>query len=429
MKILSKKTEGATITLEAIASKSEVEKAFAAAHMDFAQRMSLKPDSNLTIGQAAEKYLGLTDLDAAVESRVVEHLIPFAVDTLGIAPAYPARALESSPVHPGSEITFTCEVVLKTDLELSSYEPVTIHVPSFMLVDDQIDRQIKDMANSYAEYEGIPPRPAQAEDACLLNIQAQENFTDIPELSSEKAIYILGSNLISAEFDEHVVGMNVDECKEFTLEIASSDESGMSRTVDFIVELLEVREKHVPVIDDAWIGENIPGVSSLEEFRDLLRKELTKSYQPEYEEMLRQEAASELAKRYTGGISDEAIAAMQQTIIGNIQDKMRQKGSNLDAYINENGGEEQFNISILEQSKEILAQGYALDALFLHEKMVLTDEDIFESCKTFDPEHPDMIRKQMEFTGYGYMLRETAERFKASQWLVDNAELLLPEAS
>lgn len=429
MKIIHKKTAGTTVTLQAVASVSDVEKAFEAAHVAFAQRMSLKPDGSKSIAHIARERFGLADLDTTVASQITEYLIPFAVDKVGLIPAYPAREVAASPARRGSELTFTCEFVLKTDLTLSSYEPVTVRVPSFVLVEEQVDKQIDEMALAYAEFVEIEPRPARMGDSCLLTIQAQEGYTSVGDLSSEKAIYTLGSGLISAEFDEYLVGMSADECKEFTLEMVSLSEDGALRTIEFFVQVLEVRERSVPVIDDAWIKQNASGVSSLEEFKDLLRKEFNKSYQQEYNDMVRQEAVSELAQRYTGLIADEALLAMQQTIINNLQSKAEQEGSSLDDYIKESGGEQQFNVATLMQSKEALAQAYALDALFIHEKMVLTDEDIRKACRTFDAENPDMIRKQMEHSGCGYMLRETAERLKAGTWLVEHAEVLVTEAA
>ena len=67
-------------------------------------------------------------------------------------------------------------------------------------------------------------------------------------------------------------------------------------------------------------------------------------------------------------------------------------------------------------------RGYALDALFRHEKMVLTDEDIEAACRSMSPQqNPKQVRNQMEQTGRGFALREAAERLKANRWLVDHA--------
>ena len=91
-------------------------------------------------------------------------------------------------------------------------------------------------------------------------------------------------------------------------------------------------------------------------------------------------------------------------------------------FIEQQGGEQQFNMMMMMQTREMLVQGYALDALFRHEKLVLTDEDIEAACRAMNPQqNPKQVRNQMEQSGRGFALREAAERLKANQWLVDHA--------
>lgn len=424
MKVIEKKKEQGTVILEAVAGADDVEKAFEAAYVSFAQQMGLKPDGDKTISQIAEEQLGLKDLDATVAPQVVDYLTPFAVDKKNLMPAYPARVTHQATARRGSELPFTLEVALKSDLELSSYDPVVVKIPPFEVSEADIEKQLAQMAESYADFVQIEPRPARIGDSCLLNILAQENGVDVPELTMENAIYELGSNTISKEFDQHIVGMNASESKTFPYEYPAQDIGDAPRTIELTVELLETREKVIPAIDDEWIKQNAPAAKNAAGFKRLIKAELEKELFKEYENMKRQEVTAELAKRYTGDISDEAILAMQKTIINNMRMQLQEEGVSLEDYIKNNGGDQQFNVMTMMQSKENLAQGYALDALFRHEGLSLSDEDIREACKTFDPENPDMIRKQMEYSGCGYMLRETAERLKASNWLLEHAEII-----
>ena len=55
-------------------------------------------------------------------------------------------------------------------------------------------------------------------------------------------------------------------------------------------------------------------------------------------------------------------------------------------FIEQQGGEQQFNMMMMMQTREMLVQGYALDALFRHEKLVLTDEDIEAACRSMSPQ-------------------------------------------
>jgi trigger factor len=427
MKVTEKKRDKKAVVLEARASIEDVERAFEAAQMSFAQQMGFKAEGSKTIAEIAHDTFNIKDFDETVRLQVIDYLTPFAVDKKNLIPAYPAKIVSQEKAQRGLELSFTLEVPLKVGLKLSSYEPVSIKMPPFQISDSQIDSQITQMAESYAEFAEIEQRPARMSDSCLVNITAQKDGRDLPELTAEKAIYNLGSNQLGENFDTQIIGMNAGDTKTFPLEMAGLAPSAEESIVECTVDLIEVRERVIPLIDDAWIKLNVPEAETLEKFRSLIHKEFSKSYAEDYQAMLRQRALEELAKRYEGPVDDEAILAMQKNIINNLNIQLRQEDMSFEEYVEKNGGEQQFNLATMMQSKENLVQGYTLDALFSHEKFILTDEDILEACKTIDKENPSLIRKQMEYSGCGYMLKETAERLKASNWIVEHANIIVEE--
>ena len=72
-------------------------------------------------------------------------------------------------------------------------------------------------------------------------------------------------------------------------------------------------------------------------------------------------------------------------------------------------------------------QGYALDALFSHEGLVVGEEDILEACTSMNPQNPKGVRRQMEESGRGFALREAAERIRANKWLLEHAKVTIKE--
>ena len=104
----------------------------------------------------------------------------------------------------------------------------------------------------------------------------------------------------------------------------------------------------------------------------------------QYEAYKLQVAASELAKRFEGRIQDEVYEAMQQTLVSNLRGQLQQQGIPFEQFVQSQGGEQQFGMIMMMQTREMLVQGYALDALFRHEKMTLTDEDIDAACRSMN---------------------------------------------
>ena len=77
---------------------------------------------------------------------------------------------------------------------------------------------------------------------------------------------------------------------------------------------------------------------------------------------------------------------MQQNLMSNLRMQLQQQNMTYEQFIEQQGGEQQFNMMMMMQTREMLVQGYALDALFRHEKMVLTDEDIEAACRSMSPQ-------------------------------------------
>lgn len=429
MKVQESKIDDTTTLLEATASQQEVDHAFDMAQAMFAHQVGVEPEETDDVAQHIEEKLGIKDLDATLASQVVDYLVPFAIDKMNIMPDYPPKPSYKSMPKRGQAYPFSIEVPLKPQGDLSSYDPISVHVPPFKIDDEIIEEQLKQMANSYAEFESIDPRPAQMGDSCLLSIQAEKNGVPVPELTIDKSIYDLGSYLLGQELDDHVVGMNNGETKSILIKNQHHDPSSdmPDEKIECHITLHETRVKNIPEINDEWISINAPEAKNLDGFKGLLRKEFEKVYVEDYEDMKQSMVCSELGKRFKGTIRDQAFEVMQNTLVESLRTQLHEKGSTLEEHIEENGGEQQFNLSMLMQARETLSQGYALDALFQHEGMTLTEEDIFEACKTIDPEQPQLVKMRMEQAGCSFTLKETAMRLKARNHVLANATIIIDE--
>ncbi len=78
---------------------------------------------------------------------------------------------------------------------------------------------------------------------------------------------------------------------------------------------------------------------------------------------------------------------------------------------------------LMMQTREVLVQGFCLDAVYRHERMTLTDKDLEDACLGMNPQgNPKTMREQLEASGRGFALRETAERLKAARFVAAQRE-------
>ncbi|BDE96923.1 trigger factor [Raoultibacter timonensis] len=429
MKVTEKKLDDGRIQLEAVATPEEVEQALNAAEYGFAQQMNLRPVQGKSIEQIVEDQLGIKDLASIVEPQATEMLVPFAIDKKNIIPSYPPKATAKSPLKRGQSFTFGLTVSPRPDYELSSYDPVSITVAPFEIDPAEVENEIARMADQFAEFVTDDPHPVQSGDHCMLAIEATKDGEVMQGLTTDGRTYTAGAGLMPDGFDENVIGMDVGETKSFTFTGPGLDDKGnqIDETIECTVTVKEIQKRVIPAITDEWVKKNMPLYRDAAALRGSIKERIEKGRMNEYENYKRQVAASELAKRFTGRIADEVYEAMQQTMLMNMRGELQQQGMTFEQFVEQNGGEQQFNMMLMMQIRETLVQGYALDALFRHEGLVVTDEDLEDACRLMNPQNPQMARQQMESSGRGFALREIAERMKANKWLLEHAEVTVAE--
>lgn len=424
MKVTEKKVDGGFILLEAIASTAEVAHALTMAQYGFAQQMGLQPAAGKTVAQLAEEQLGIKDLDALVQQQAAEYLVPFAIDKRNIIPAYPPKPQARTPLKRGQTFSFELRVAPKPDYELTSYEPVTVTVPPFTLDEGEVDAQLEQLADSFAKFEADEPRPVEEGDSFLLALEAFQDGEKMDNLSTEGRTYITGMSFMPPSFESQLIGMNVGESKSFSFEMPGGEKAPV---IDCTVTIREMQKKVVPVIDDEWVSQNMPMYRGAEALRSSVEERLGTERRAQYENYKLQAAAAELAKRFKGRIDDAVYESTQQNLVANMRAQLAQQGIPFEQFIQSQGGEQQFGMLMMLQTRATLAQGYALDALFRHEGMTLDDADLDEAARAMNPQNPAAARREMEESGRSFALRELAQRMKANAWLLSHAEVVVKD--
>ncbi len=424
MKVTQKKLGDGKVQLDAVATVDEVNRALQEAQIGFAQQMGLRPERDKTVSQLAEEKMGIKNLDSVVEPQAIEALVPFAIDKKNLIPAYPPKPQAKTPLRRGQEFAFTLTVALKPDYELSSYDPVTITVPPFEVNEKAVDERIAQLADNYAEYVADDPHPVEKGDSCKVSLECYENGEKLAGLSTEGRTYTTGQGFMPDGFDENIIGMKPGETKSFTFEGPGIDDDGneVTETVECTATVIEIQKKVLPDINDEWVKKYMPMYKDAASLRGSMLDEMSKQSKQQYDDYQRQLAAGELGRRFQGRIDDPVYESMQQNLMNNLRQELQRQNMTYEQFVEQQGGQQQFSMMMMMQTREMLVQGYALDALFRHEKMVLNDEDIEAACKAINPQaNPKQTRQQMEQSGRGFALRETAERLKANQWLLDHA--------
>ncbi|MEF9841819.1 MAG: trigger factor [Raoultibacter sp.] len=427
MKVTQKKVDNDKIILEAVATSQEVNDAFDLAAVGFARQMGIFPEQGKLLVKSIEEKLGVKDVDAIVEPQVAEFLVPFAIEKKNLTPAFPPTPVAKSPLRRGAEYIFTLEVTPRPEYELSSYDPVAITAAPFAIDQAEVDAELAHVADSYAEYAADKPHPVAAGDSCLIAIDAKLNGEPMEGLNTDGRTYTTNAQLMPEDFEKNVIGMDVGQTKTFSFEAPSFENEGELDTIECTVTVKEIQKKVIPAITDEWVTKNLPMFKDVESLKNNIENRIKEVRGEEYDMYQQSLAMGALSTRFEGRISDPIYEAMQKNQMEQLRAQIQQQGMTFEQFIEQQGGEQQFNMMMMMQVRQTLVQGYALDALFRHEKMSINDEDILATCKVMNPQQPETLKEEMAKTGRMFALREIAERQKASRWLLDHATVTIEE--
>ena len=425
MKVVKKKADDGFVILDATASSQEVSNALNQASQVFCRQMGLRPEQGKTPAQVASEKLGIKNLDEAVGPQAVELLVPHAINKAGVIPAFMPTAEPKSRIGRGHAFQFELKVLPKPSFELSSYEPVKITIEPFKSDEEQIDRQISDIARQFTEFVAADAHPLEAHDSCLLKMRTTKGGEEVAGLTMEQRPYTLGMDLMPVGFDDHLVGMEVGETREFTFEGPGldADMNEVMEEYETTITLLEVQKEVVPVINDEWVAKNLPMYKNLADMRERIGADIDKERRKYYEDYKRNTAATELSKRFKGTIRDEIYEGSMAETRANMRQQVTRSGMKWEDFVEQNGGEQQVGMMLMVEMRQNLVLGFALDAYYRHEGLVYNEDDLNEVCFQMNPQNPRGARESMERNGFGYALRESAERLRACKHLVEHADI------
>ncbi|NTW29387.1 MAG: hypothetical protein HGA39_08515 [Coriobacteriia bacterium] len=311
---------------------------------------------------------------------------------------------------------------------LSSYEPVTITLPVIDVPDSAVDEQLLKIAEGYASYEKIEDREIRPTDALLLAVSATENGEPFPGLTTDGRVVQLGQNLMPDEFEQQVASMSVGETKTFDFEgpTYETGEDGMPimSKVTATVTVLEIQQPIIPAITDIWVSANIPGAKTVPEFREMLKKQMASQMAPKVEEYKYFQCASALAQRLEGRIPDDLFEKGMAAANASFEAALAQQKMTKQEFLEKQGMDQnQFDIQLLMQARQMIAQQEALGALADHLKIEVTDEDINAVFGGKTAEQNAAARKACEEAGQLDDARKAAQGGKALKWLVDTAKI------
>ena len=185
-------------------------------------------------------------------------------------------------------VVFKAIFSLRPNVELGDYRSIRIERQPVEVGDGEVDEFMQKLRERHGEW-APASRPANFEDLVIIDVTQTEKGGEAKSHQGQQVLLVKDSVLPLPGFSEHLVGVAIGEEKEFTLSFVEDYKIKELAGKEFMfkVKLNEVKEKHLPELDDEFaksLGEGMDTIDGLRKYAaDGLKKAAEDAARKEYE--------------------------------------------------------------------------------------------------------------------------------------------------
>jgi trigger factor len=429
LEITSKRNDADVIELTVAIPAEEVQKSIKAAYKEAGKVRIPGFRPGKAPRQVLENHYGGKEyFRAKATDELVNEKLPLAIDAEGHVPLDKSKVEELEMVEEGSDYSFTASFTVRPILEVSSFEPLQIELPSEEATPEEIEQQLETMLDYYADFAEVTDRPVEAGDFLILQIESTNDGERLEGLSGDAVPYQLGSGGLPASFDEHLIGAAIDETRtfDFSLNPEEDEEAAEIGSTHVVATVKEIKTRIKPELTDAWVKEKIE-FEGVDELKGRIADSIKGRKQSELASLREQRITEELAARLVGEPSALLLTQTEQGIYRDFFTSLQRRNQNFDEFLANTGlSPEAFRENIHEQAVLFASQALALDAFARHLALEATEDEVRQEFVESGVEDPEALYQEWKDNGRISELREGILRMKATRHINENVEVLAP---
>lgn len=319
----------------------------------------------------------------------VESLYQDALDF--ILPEAYGNAVEEAEINPvdrpeidvtqmekGKELIFEATVTVEPEVELGDYKGLSIEKQDREVTDEEFNQAIEDAVSRQAELTVNEGEIAEG-DVVNINFDGYVDGEAFEGGQAEGYDLEIGSGSFIPGFEEQLIGLKANDSKDvvvtFPEEYHAEELAGKEAT--FKCEVNEVKSKEIPELDDELAQELDESVSTVDEYKEKLRKDLEEAKVNQAEATEKEEAITKATDNAKVDIPEAMINTELDRMMQEFEQRISQQGLNLELYYQFSGqSEEELKAQMKEDAEKRVKTNLTLRAIADAENIEVSDADV-----------------------------------------------------
>ena len=371
-----------------------------------------------------ESHLGR----ATLLQEALEFMIPESLDQVlreHEIRAFAEPRLEVLDLEP---VSFKAVVPLEPEVDLGEFRSIRVSAPPVEISDDDVSQVLENL-----RYESSPWEPAERPvafgDLVTLNVLGSIGGDEIINEEATDFIPQLDNNLPVPGFSVYLEGMTEGQEKDFTLPVPEEDyqEDLAGKECHFRIEVLSVKEKRLPELDDEFAKGVRDGYETMEALTEHVRQQLSENAEATAQRELERNVLEEIKKVATIQASEIIYEREVESIREDQERRLSNNRINLETYLRFTGQTiEDWEGQFRPQAEDRLATFLIMRKLAEEEELEIADDEIDaeidQLMENSAEETADSLRRMLNSDDSRESLRSSLLNRKVMERLVEIAK-------
>jgi trigger factor len=236
------------------------------------------------------------------------------------------------PLVPGQDYRFSAELEVSPEFSAQDYLGLKLEAPEVEVTDNEVDKRLYEIREHNAVLK--PPeeeRGIKEGDFVVLDYQGYFAGEPVEGAKAEGAYFEVGSGKFNVDFERNLVGLKEGAETRFAVSLPDDFANPLiaGKVVEFQVKILEVKEKIVAELDDAFaqnLGGNFQTVADL---RMAVREDIIKGKERERQAHLENQVADQLLAKHEFEVPPSLVLQEQENMLREQVQQYRQYGMDI----------------------------------------------------------------------------------------------------
>lgn len=214
--------------------------------------------------------------------------------------------------HEDGSVGFQAEFDVQPEVKVKSYKGIQLTQTKFQITQEEIEKVLKNIQEQNAEYQVIENRAAQEGDYLVCEVIKASNGK--PSEKHQRVWLCLDKAQDPEKIVDQLLGAAAGEKRRVRALVKENE------TVEYDVHVREIKEKHLPVLDDVF-AKNAANIESVL----ALREDIEKKLKEEKERQARRELETELLDHLVEESKFDLPESLVQSQVGRLVEEAKQR--------------------------------------------------------------------------------------------------------